>query len=200
MNKSIFLSLAAFSALAITPLAAEDSTAISGEYTAESGHRYITFSYDHQGYSRPQLRWRAWDATLNWNAEDPASSSVSVTIDVASIDSGVDVFDEHLKGDNWFDVEAHPQATFVSTAAAIVEDHSGTVTGDLTIKGVTKPVTLDVEFHKGAFEERGNAYKIGFSGTTKINRSDFELGAYVPLVGDEVDIVISAEFQLPKAE
>lgn len=176
---------------------AVQSDAVSGAYTPDSGHRYITFSYFHQGFSHPWLRWREWDGELNWNAESPEDSSVSVTIDVTSIDSGVDVFDGHLVAENWFNAAAHPEITFVSTEVEKTGANTGKITGDLTIKGITKPVTLEVVFHKGAYQERDGIYKLGFSGKTTLMRSDFDLGAYVPAVSDEVDVVIETEWQMP---
>jgi len=202
-NGFIFSAIAAF-ALIAGPSAAqsgasapEASAAISGTYQADPGHRYITFSYLHQGYSRPFLRWRDWDATLEWDADDPTASSVSVTIDANSIDSGVDEFDGHLKGDKFFDTANHPEITFVSTSLTKTGDNTGTLTGDLTIKGNTKPVTLDVTLNRAAFEDRGQVYKIGFSATGAVKRSDFGVDAYVPFVGDEVSLVIETEFLNP---
>ncbi len=182
---------------AAAPIAFE---AASGEYKPDERHRYITFSYLHQGYSRPSVRWRTWDAVLDWDAENPEASSVSVTIDATSVDSGVDVFDGHLQGENFFDTANHPEITFESTSLSRTGDTTGTMTGDLTIKGVTKPVTLDVAFNKGAFEERGNAYKLGFSAKTSVNRSEFDMSYLVPAISDQVDIVIEAEFVMPADE
>ncbi len=175
----------------------QDFGAISGTYKSEERHRYITFNYDHFGYSRPQIRWREWDATLEWNAEDPAASSVSVTIDATSADSGVDVFDGHLTGERFFDTENFDEITFVSTGIVRTGETTGKITGDLTIKDVTKSVTLDATFNKGSFDERGNLYKIGFSATAAVNRSEFGLDYAVPAVSDQVNIVISAEFIMP---
>lgn len=171
--------------------------AVSGEYTPDPQHRYITFSYLHQGYSRPMVRWRSWDGTLDWDAENPEDSSVSITIDVDSVDTGVDEFDGHLRGERFFDVANHPEITFESTSVSRSGDDTGTITGDLTIKGNTKPVTLDVTFNKGAFDERNNIYKLGFSGTTTVKRSDFGVDAYVPYVSDEVDVTIETEWTMP---
>lgn len=173
---------------------AVQSDAISGVYTPDPHHRYITFSYLHQGFSYPWLRWREWTGALDWNAETPEDSSVNVTIDVNSIDSGVDDFDGHLVGADWFNAAQYPQITFVSTNVEKTGANTGKITGDLTIKGVTKPVTLDAVFHKGAYQERANNYKLGFSGKTTVKRTDFDVGAYVPMVGDEVDIVIETEW------
>lgn len=171
--------------------------AISGEYQTDPEHRYITFNYVHQGYSKPYLRWRDWDATLDWNAADPAASSVVVTIDANSIDSGVDRFDGHLRSDDFFDVENHPEITFKSTDLNVTGDDTGTMTGDLTVKGITKPVTLDVKLNRSAFEERAGAYKIGFSATGVVKRSDFDVDAYTPFVSDDVNLNIEAEFVMP---
>jgi len=168
--------------------------AVSGDYVTEPNHRYISFSYLHQGFSRPQLRWRDWAATLHWNAENPENSSVEVVIDVASIDSGVDEFDERLRDEKFFDVVNYPEIKFVSTGISKIRDDAGKMAGDLTIKDVTKPVTLDVKFNKDAFDDRSGVYKLGFSGKATVKRSDFGVGLYVPYVGDDVDIVIEAEF------
>ncbi len=171
--------------------------AISGEYKTDPQHRYITFHYLHQGFARPHLRWRDWDATLAWNAEDPTASSVSVNINAASIDSGVDEFDGHLRGEQFFDVENHPEITFESTSLTAGDDNTGTMTGDLAIKGITKPITLDVTMNRAAFDERKNEYKIGFSAKGVVKRSDFGVDLYTPFVGDEVDLIIEAEFLMP---
>lgn len=177
--------------------AEQDFGAISGTYKSEERHRYITFSYNHFGYSTPQIRWREWEATLEWNAEDPAASSVSVTIDATSADSGVDVFDGHLNGEKFFDTENFDEITFVSTGISRTGDTTGQITGDLTIKDVTKSVMLDATFNNGAFDERGNRYKIGFSAIASVNRSDFGIDYLAPAVSDQVDITISAEFIMP---
>ncbi len=187
----------AFSVVAFGQSAIAQSDAISGTYKVEATHRYITFSYSHMGYSNPWLRWRDWDATLEWNAENPGDSSISVVIDAASADSGVDEFDGHLKSDRFFDTESHPEITFVSTELTVTGDKAGTMTGDLTIMDVTKPVTLDVVFNNAGFSERDGIYKLGFSAKTSVNRSDFGLDYAVPYVSDKVDITIEAEFIMP---
>lgn len=170
--------------------------AVSGVYKPDIYHKYITFSYLHQGFSRPILNWDEWTGELNWNADAPEKSSVNVTIDVTSIDSGVPDFDGHLTGADWFNAAEYPEITFVSTSVEKTGASTGKITGDLTIKGVTKPVALEVKFYKGAYVERDNLYKLGFSGKTTVMRSDFDLGAYVPIVSDEVDIVIETEWEM----
>ena len=192
---------AAFLAASASPAFADGHAkfdAITGTYTDEETHRYITFSYSHQGYSNPIIRWDDWSAVLEWNAEDPEKSSIDVTIDVASVNSGVEEFNGHLKGDGFFDVANYPEITFKSTKVERTGDNTGKITGDLTIKDQTKPVVLDVVFNKAGHDERNSLYKIGFSAKTQVLRSDFGVDRFVPFVGDEVDIVIEAEFVKPE--
>ncbi len=172
----------------------------SGEYKLDKGHGYIAFTYSHLGYSKPILRWRDWDATLNWNKDDPTASTISVVINAASIDSGVDDFDAHLKSDDFFDVENHPQITFEATEIVKSSDTKGTITGDLVMMGQSHPVTLDVTFNKAGFQSRGNVHKIGFSATTNLLRSQWGLGLFAPNVSDEVSLAIEVEFDMPAEE
>lgn len=171
--------------------------AASGVYKPDPNHRYISFSYFHQGFSRPFVRWDEWDAALNWDAENPENSSVSVVIQADSVNSGVAEFNGHLKGEQFFDVENHPEITFESTDVARTGENTGNITGDLTIKGVSRPVTLDAKFNKAAYLERGDAYKMGFSANTTVKRSDFGMDYAIPAVTDEVRIEIEAEFVMP---
>lgn len=173
---------------------ADISEAPSGTYKAEAGHAYIAFSYDHQGYSKPILRWGEFDGTVELNAEAPEDSSVSVTIPVASIDSGVEAFDGHLKGAGFFDVETYPTITFKSTDINQIITGSGQLTGDLTIKGVTKPITLNVTLNKVGQNFRSGVDMFGISATGSLNRGDYGLDKYLP-VGEYVSLMIEVEFQ-----
>ena len=192
--------IAAFAQNPSPPAAVEPAAAEKGRYTSDPGHAYITFTYLHQGYSRPYLRWRTWTGTLDWDPANPEASSIEAVIQAASIDSGVDRFDDHLKSADFFDVEAHPQITFRSTSLETTGPAAGRMTGDLTIKGVTKPVTLDVTLNRAADDSFAKGYKLGFSARGVVKRSDFGVDKYVPFVGDEVDVIIEAEFVKPKAE
>lgn len=179
-----------------TPLAAPDlSAATKGVYAIDKGHGYIAFSYDHQGLSRPQLRWGAWDGTIDFDPSALEKSSVSIMIDAASIDSGVGALNDHLKSADFFEVEKYPTISFKSTKVERTGVSTGKITGDLTIKAITKPVILDVTFNKAA-KGRDGKPKLGFSGATKVLRSDFGVDMAVPFVGDEVAIVIETEWSL----
>ena len=181
--------LLAFSAQAFDDL----SAAQPGTYSLEKTHAYIALSYSHQGYSRPVLHFRVMDAALEL-ASDVTASTVEVSIDPASIDSGVDEFDDHLRGDKFFDVANHPEAGFSSTSIVANDDGSYTLNGDLTAKGITKPVSLAVTFNKGGTHFQLKKPQLGFSASGVISRSDWDLGYAVPIVGDEVTLTIEVEF------
>lgn len=166
----------------------------SGRYTLDKSHGYVNFSYTHLGFSRPIVRFNVLDATLDLDSEAPENSSVEVTIDPASVDSGVDEFDGHLRGERFFQVEEYPEITFVSTAYESDGPATGKLTGDLTIKGVTKPVTLDVTLNNAAEHPMANVPAVGFSARGFVNRSDWGLDYAVPAVTDEVELIIEAEF------
>ncbi len=170
------------------------STLSSGTYEMDKTHGYVTFSYLHQGYSRPVLRFDDVDATVTYDAEDPSASALMVEIDPASINSGVADFDQHLKSGDFFEVETYDSITFESTDLTFDSPTTGTLTGDLTMKGVTKPVTLDVVLNRAAEHPMQNVDAFGISATGQIMRSEWDLGLYTPYVGDAVDLRIEAEF------
>lgn len=167
----------------------------SGTYTMDKGHGYVTFSYLHQGLSHPQLRFRDIDSTLILDADHPENSQVSVSIKAGSIDSGVDKFDDHLNGADFFSTEANPEITFKSTSFTRDSATTGTMTGDLTMMGVTKPLTLDVKL---VGTKDGDKPALGVDATGTLLRSDFALGKYVPYVGDEIELLISVEYHKAK--
>ena len=177
-----------------TQLAAASLDIPSGTYKLDKEHGYIAFTYSHQGYSNPWLHFRDFDVTLNLDVDDLAMSSAEVSINAASIDSGVDRFDVVLRDESFFYVEIHPRATFRTTSVDVADEDAMTLTGDLTIKGITRPVTLATRLNKTG-QTSSKKYIVGFSARTMVNRSDFDLGSYVPLVGDEVSIMVEVELQ-----
>jgi len=156
----------------------------------------VFFSYSHFGLSNPQLRFRDIDASITLDADNLENSAVSATIKSASIDSGVDVFDEHLNSDGWFDTAKHPEITFKSTGFKRATQTTGTMTGDMTIMGITKPVTFDVTLLAAMEHPRSKKPVMGLEGAGTVLRSDFGLGKYAPSVSDEVNIGITGEFIL----
>ena len=169
------------------------STLPAGIYESESGHAYIAFSYNHQGYSKPILRWGDFGATVVLNNEDPEKSGVGVEIKVASVDSGVDVWDEHLVSEDWFDAANFPVITFQSTKVDQTILGSGKLTGMLAMKGVEKPITLDVKLNKVGEHFRSKKPMFGISATGALKRSDFGIDKYAPSA-DDISLMIEVEF------
>ncbi len=187
------------SALAATLLglalnaSAELSDVPSGDYNLDKTHGYITYTYSHMGFSTPHVGFRSFDVAFNLDNENAANSEVDVTIDATSIDSRVDVFDGHLNGPNFFDTENHPTITFKSTSFEAADEDKFNIAGDLTIKGVTKSVTLDATLVKAANHPMKKTPTIGVTAQTKVSRSEWGLSRAVPNVGDEITIFISVE-------
>ncbi|MDJ0946545.1 MAG: YceI family protein [Kiloniellales bacterium] len=171
-------------------------------YTFDKGHTKILFFWNHLGLSNQSARFDDVDGTLVFDSEKPETSKIEVTIKTDSIDSDVPAFDDHLKSADFFNAEKHPEITFVSTAVRKTGSKSGQVEGDLTVNGVTKPVTLDVTFNfqgehpLSAYSEtyKGAQY-VAFSARTRVLRSEFNLGLYAPLTSDTVDIMIETELR-----
>ena len=175
---------------------ADMSTLPAGTYKSEQGHAYVAFQYDHQGFSNPILRWGTTDATVVFDQENPENSTLTVRLPTAD-DSGVPRFDNHLKSEGFFDSANYPDITFVSTDISQISDGYGTITGELTIKDVTKPFTLTGKINKVGKNFRSGVDMFGVSATGKLKRADFGIDQYLP-VGADVDIMIEVEFQ--KAE
>ncbi len=172
---------------------ADISGIAAGTYTSEATHAYITFQYMHKGYSRPTLRWNDFEAAVTLDPANPTATTLNVTIDASSVDSGVAKFDAHMKSGDMFEVEKFSTITFTSTSLNQATTATGQLVGDLTMKGITKPVELAVTLNKIG-ETRDKKPMFGISAKTQIKRSDWDLGYAVPYVGDDVTIMIEVEF------
>ncbi len=173
--------------------AADLSDVPSGTYTLDSSHGYITFTYSHLGFSNPRVGFNRFDTKLELDSDDPANSTVEVTIDASSIDSRVAEFNEHLNGSDFFNTAEYPTITFRSTKVEATGESTFDVTGDLTILGTTKPVTLATTINKAANHPMRNVPTVGVSASARLMRSEWGLGAYVPAVSDEVELSIEVE-------
>lgn len=152
---------------------------IAGTYVLDPAHTTIGFVARHAMVTKTRGKFEDFEGTITV-AENIADSKADVTIKSASINTGNDDRDSHVKGDDFFAVEKYPELTFTATSFNVDEAGNGTVTGDLTIKGVTKPVTLDVETEGLAEDPFGNT-RFGFEATTKINRLDYGIDFNAPL-------------------
>ncbi|MEM9964908.1 MAG: YceI family protein, partial [Asticcacaulis sp.] len=117
-------------------------------YNLDDTHTEVVFSWSHFGFSNPTAKFQSASGTLILDQDNPAASSVEVTFDINSINSGVAAFNDHLKSADFFDAATFPTATFKSTKVDVTGADTAKVTGDLTIKGVTKPIVLDVKLNK----------------------------------------------------
>lgn len=155
-------------------------------------HTFPRFSYNHMGMSKQVLRFNKTTGTVTLDAA-AKTAAVDVTIDMNSVDTGTEVFDGHIKGADFLDTTQFPTATFKSTKVVFEGDKPASIEGNLTIKGVTKPVTLKVtSFFNGEHPMR-KVPTVGADAQTTIKRSEFNAGKFAPAVSDEVTIEISLE-------
>lgn len=176
-------------ALAQPALAAET-------YVFDKGHTNIHFSWNHFGFSTTSAEFEVFSGDLRFDPENRANSEINVTIDLDSVDTGFDTFNGHLtEKPEWFNTAEYPRATFRSTDIEELDGDRLRVTGDLTLKGVTKEVTLDMKINKIGQHPITDAKTIGLDATTTVSRSAFDMGKYAPSVSDEVTINISSEMQ-----
>ena len=198
MRKIVHIALSATLLALAVNAQADLSDVPSGDYGLDDHHGYISFTYSHIGFSTPHVGFRNFDANLKLDSANPENSQIDVVIDTTSVDSRVEEFNGHLNGENFFDTANHPEATFKSTSIESTGDGKYAVTGDLTIKGVTKSVVLDAMLNKAAMHPMRNVPTVGFSAETKVNRSEFNMGRAVPAISDEVTIYITVE--MPQKE
>ena len=178
----------------IVALAAPLATAQTSTWAIDPAHSQIEFVVRHLALSNIHGRFGNLKGNITMNDTDITKSTVQVTIDVTSLDTGVAQRDSDVKGANFFDTAQYPSATFASTSVA-KKGMGLTVTGNLTLHGVTRPVELDVEGPSGPVPGMDKKPHSGFSATTTINRKDFGVGPNAPatMVGDEIKLTIDLD-------
>ena len=184
--KHIALATAAFIAVSGSALAAPVT------YKVDSSHTFPRFSYSHFGYSTQQSSFQKTTGTVVFDAE-AKTGSVDINIDMTTVNTGFEVFNGHIQGADFFDTAKFPTATFKSTKVVFAGDKPASIEGNLTIKGVTKPVTLTVTSFQAMPHPMMKKPAIGANAYTEVKRSDFGAGKYAPYVGDEVRIDIALE-------
>lgn len=161
-------------------------------YTLDPNHSYVMWHISHFGFSHPSGKWFA-NGTLVLDESKLQNSKITVNIRTADIDTGIKELDEHLKGKLFFDVEKFPAATFVSNKVTLTGKKTAKVQGILTLHGISKPITLNVTLNKAGVNPINNKDTVGFTASTKLKRSDFDMNALLPGLGDDVTIDIEAE-------
>ena len=165
-----------------------------GQFTVDKSHAKNIFSTTHFGFSTYYGLFSDFDAKLSFDPKTPTASSLDVTVNLPGITTTNPKLDEHLKSPMFFDVAQFPVATFKSTKIVVTGPTTGKVIGDLTLHGVTKPVTLETTFNGGGVNPMSKVYVVGFNAVGKLKRSDFGIAAFLPAVGYEVTLTISGEF------
>ena len=161
-------------------------------YVIDGTHTYPRFEYSHFGYSTQMSRF---DKTSGRITLDRAArtGTVDVSIDMKSVDTGFALFNAHIQGEDFLDTEKYPTATFKSTAVRFDGDKPAAIEGNLTIKGVTRPVTLAVTSFHCMPHPMTKKDVCGANATAKIKRSEFNAGKHAPYVGDDVTLTIAVE-------
>lgn len=179
-------------ALALGATLSASAFAAPETYVLDTSHTFSRFSYSHFGYSTQLSRFDKTSGTVVFDKQ-ARTGAVDVTIDMKSVSTGMPLFNEHIQGPDFLDTAKYPTATFKSTKVTFDGDLPATIDGDLTIKGITKPVTLKVTHFVSKPHPMMKKEAIGANASTVIKRSDFNLGKYVPNVGDEVTITVALE-------
>lgn len=175
---------------------ADLALATAGTYQLDPAHTNVFFRVAHLGFSGYMGRFNKIEGKVSLDPKDINKTTLDVTIDAASLDVNNAKLEDELRGKEAFDVGEHPKITFKATKMEQKDINRGTITGDLTLKGVTKPITLDVVLNGVGNHPFNQKPSMGFSATAMIKRSDFGLVKWAPMVGDQVQIIIETEMQL----
>ncbi len=167
----------------------------AGSYKLDASHGKITWKVNHLGFSTYVGQFINVSADLTLDPANPSNSTLTATVPLADVAPNDDGLKRHLQTPDFFNTAEFPTATFVAKSIVVDRDdpNEADVIGDLTLHGVTRSVTLEVEFNQ-AGPSMGNTYKVGFDGEATIRRSDFGMSYGLPAIGDEVELHIEGEF------
>lgn len=182
------LSAAALLAFAVAPAFAAPVT-----YKLDPSHTNVIAQWNHFGFSNPFANFGNVEGTLVYDAANIGNSSVQVTLPLSGLEAFTPKFNEHLRSADFFDAAKFPNATFKSTRVEAAGEGKLKVSGELTITDITRPVVLDVTLNKAGEHPMKKVPAIGFDATATVKRSDFGVGAYAPMVSDEVALKITTE-------
>lgn len=177
----------------VAALAAVPAFAAAEKYTLDPSHSQIVFNYNHLGYSTGTGMFSGFEGEIQFDQADPAASSVTVSFPVKTMLTGWQARFDHFMSPDFFDAADDEMVSFKSTAIEVTGEKTAKITGDLTLNGVTKPVVLDAVLNLAGEHPMEKKPWAGFSATTTVLRSDYNLGMFAPYVSDEVQIAISVE-------
>ncbi len=164
-------------------------------YTLDASHSQVVFSYNHLGFSTTYGMFSGFSGDIMFDAENPAASSVNVSMPTLSMFTGWEARDGHFMSGDFFGAAEGDMVSFSSTSIEVTGEDTALITGDLTMNDVTRSVVLDAKLNKAGQHPMAGKAWLGFDATTTLKRSDFGLGAFAPAVSDEVEVMISIEAQ-----
>lgn len=168
----------------------------SGSYVLDAAHGKITWSVDHMGFSTYVGQFTGVDAALDLNVANPSASRLVANVKTDSVGSFNQALDDHLKTADFLDTANHPTARFQATSIRMTDADSAEIIGNLTLRGVTRPIVMTADFNQAGVNPVDQKYTVGFDGEATIKRSDFGISYGLPLLGDEVTLHMEAEFKL----
>lgn len=182
-------------ASAQTPADSKPADVKPGSYVVEPQHTQIEFAVSHMGFTTYFGRFSNASGTLSLKPKDPAGSTLHISVPADSISTTSGKLDAELKGDQWFNAAKYPQIVFQSTSVKQTGAGKADVMGQLTMHGVTRPVTLHAHFMGAGVNPLDKKYTVGFEASGAVKRSDFGINTYVPLIGDQVSLTLSGAFE-----
>jgi polyisoprenoid-binding protein YceI len=200
MSTKVSLLFVVATSIATPALAQSSSPQIAtkvpqGAYTIEPQHTQVMFGVDHMSFTTYYGRFSDVSGTLVLSPQALSTSKVEIHVPVSTISTTSKTLDDELRGDQWFDSKKFPEIVFRSIGVTVTGQDTAKVAGVLTMHGLTRPVTLNVTFHGAGVNALDHKYTVGFEASGHLKRSDFGINPNVPLVGDGVDLVISAAFE-----
>lgn len=177
----------------IAALTAAPAFAGAEKYVLDPSHSQIVFTYNHLGYSTSTGMFSGFDGEIQFDQANPAASSVTVAFPVKTMLTGWQARFDHFMSPDFFDATEDEMVSFTSTGIEVTGEKTAKITGDLTLNGVTKSVVLDAVLNQAGEHPMEKKPWAGFSATTTLIRSDYNLGAFAPFVSDEVQVAISVE-------
>ena len=190
MNRKLLLASLAASMFA--------APAFAADYAIDPTHTHVAFKIDHVGFSHVLGIFGNVAGTLSFDPANVGASKLNVTIQADSLNTISSQRDADLKGADWLDTAEFATITYVGKTFTKTDDTHGTIVGDLTIRGVSKPVTLNVTFNKAGVHPMTKDDAVGFDATATFKRSDFGIKTYLPYIGDELSVDISTEAHAAK--
>lgn len=175
-------------------LAASPLTAFAAPWAIDKGHASIVFSVDHFGFSEVHGQFRSFDAEIDFDPDNIEATKASFVIDAASFDTNMPARDDHVKSADFLDVAEHPEIVFVTTKVTQTGDKTAEIDGEMTIRGVTIPVTFAAELNQlGASPFDPSIEVVGFTILGEIDRTEFGIDTYAPAIGATLPVIINFE-------